>query len=264
MENDNKSAMDEFLGDLKNDGQSDPFAQNPEDPFAPLEEKKQEGEVMEEGEAEQKVEKPLPFDKDPKIQRYIAKEIAKRIPEQEVREYQEPDTTDIDDVLGRIIGNDTPEKLSAIKDFKRVLLEREDRGAEKAVREWQQEQYAQVQAEQEAEETLLEGFEDIEGQYNIDITSSTPQARKLRGEFINFIRKVAPKDEYGEIADYPDLTQTFDAFSATRQSSNSASKAKQLASRSSERGSGEGTTKPTQRMSFENNDAFEKFKESLA
>ena len=221
---DDKTAVDEFLGDIDKEGKD---AIGIETPALPKEEVKEE--TVE--------EKPIPFHKDPKVQRYLDKEIAKRMAELEPVAKEEPSTGDIDEVLARIIGNDTPEKISAIKDFKRVLLEREDRGAEKAIEVMQAEREQEAQEEAEADEELMEGFDNIEDSFGVDITSDRPTARKLRGEFINFIRKVAPKNDEGEVVEFPDLEQTFDAFQSTRPIAASTSRAKELASRGGERGS---------------------------
>lgn len=269
MTDENKNAVDEFLGDLKNNGQTDPFNEAPEDPFnqpkeEPVEEKKEE--VVE----EKVEEKPLPFHKDPKVLRFIEKEIEKRTKEPEVlREEPKDEPSDIDEVLTRIIGTQnadgtpSPERISAIKDFKRILLEREDRGAEKALERLQAERQAEARAEAEAEETLMNGFEAIEESNNVDITSSSPEARKLRAQFIDFVRKVAPKDTDGEILDYPDLEQTFEVFQSTRKATPSqTNRAKELASRSEERGTSTEGVKPTEPLSW-GSEAWERLKESM-
>lgn len=224
MANEETKAVDEFLGDVREDDKPDALLEV-------------NTEVKEEEEPDEVIEdKPLPFHKDPKVLRFIEKEVERRLPREKEQPVEEPTTDDIDEVLTRIIGNDTPEKISAIKDFKKILLEREDRGAEKAYQRMQAEAEEERQAEAEADEELVTGFENIEETFGVDITSDQPQARKLRGEFINFIRKVAPKNEEGEVIEFPDLEQTFDAFQSTR-AKTSNNRAKDLASRGTERGS---------------------------
>lgn len=211
MENDKtNSAVDEFLGDLKNNDGDEVFEAASENPFDEVIESKEE--IIEKPE-----DKPVPFNKDPKVLKFIEKEVAKKLadftPQRETKqEFVENAGDEIDEVLTRIIGNDTPEKVSAIKDFKKILIAREEAGAEKALRELDNRQQAEIQAEQEAEQELEAGFESIEDTFNVDITSNTPQARKTRKEFIEFIEKIAPKDENGEIRDYPDFEETFKLF----------------------------------------------------
>lgn len=215
---DKNSAVDEFLGDLQNNDGDGVFEVSKEDPFG--EDNIQQEET---GEEEIKEEKPLPFHKDPKVIKFIEKEVAKRtqnVQQSNVQQSQEQPIVssgdDIDDVLTRIIGNDTPEKISAIKDFKKVLLEREEKGAERALSRFEQQRQAELQAELDARAELEEGFENIESTFNVDLSSKTPQARKTRNEFIDFIQRIAPKDENGEVSEYPDFEETFKLYQATK------------------------------------------------
>ena len=70
-----KSAVQEFLGDLKG---GDNLQET--DPFANLNKEEQPEEKTE------KKEEVLPFHKDPKIQKYIEKEISRKLSEYEVKE----------------------------------------------------------------------------------------------------------------------------------------------------------------------------------
>lgn len=221
------NAVDDFLGDLKNNDGDDVFnPQEGEDLFG-------EGETQtEEEDTEEEKEEKVPFHKDPKVQRYIEKEIAKHIPQKTQEQTQAPIEGDsIDDVLVRLIGNDTPEKVQAVKDFKRVLLEREEKGAEKALQELDRRSQAEAQAEVQAESEIADGFESIEDEFRVDLTSNTPQARKLRGEYIEFIEKIAPKDKNGDILDFPDFTESFRTFQSLRNIQKN-NRAKDLAARS--------------------------------
>jgi len=68
--------VDEFLGGLKGEQDNDPFKSEAKDPFENLGSKE---EVK--GSEEEVDEKPLPFHKDPKITKFIEKEISKRMEE---------------------------------------------------------------------------------------------------------------------------------------------------------------------------------------
>lgn len=186
-------------------------------------------------------EKPLPFHKDPKVQRYIQKEIEKAQKSQPSVERQFIEDTREDDdegtaILERIIGNDTPEKVAAIKDFKRYLSSLEEKGADRALQQLQQEEEYARQEEVQASEEIEEGFENIEDTFGVDISSNTPTARKTRNDFIDFIKRVSPKDEEGNVVALPDMMETFDLFQSTRQR-HSNTRAKELASRSMARSS---------------------------
>lgn len=234
MEKD-KSAVNEFLGDLNNASEKDPLSESKEDLLFGNQPAKEEPKE----ETIEKEEK-IPFHKDPKVQRFIEKEISKRMseykPQSEVEKFvKETETDEITDVLTRIIGNDTPEKVSAIKDFRKVLLEREEMGAQKALDYFSRQREKELQEEREAERELQEGFESIEETFDVDITSNTPTARKTRSEFIDFIKRIAPKDSDGDVIEYPDFTETFELFRDMKKSPEPNNRAKDLASRSMSR-----------------------------
>jgi hypothetical protein len=233
-----ETKVDEFLGDLTRED-ADPLKQKLEEVF-PTTEKKEEGEIEEEVK-----EKPLPFHRDPKLQKYIEKEISKRMAEFEPEEKESPETDEkLKTFAEKLIGNDTPEKIAAAKEFVEILKEREERGADLAEQRLSARESREAQEEAEADNELIEGFETIEESFGVDITSDSPQSRKLRGEFIEFIRKVAPKNDEGEVMEFPDLEQTFDAFQSTRQINKTTNRAKELAARGTERG-GSAATAPS-------------------
>ncbi len=222
--------VDKFLEETGKN--NDPFTPESEDPFK--------SSVSDKKEVEEKAEdKPLPFHKDPKVQRFIEKELEKRISGlkltsssnivQEVKD-------EMDDVLARIIGNDTPEKVSAIKDLKKVLNGLEEKGAQKALTTLQKQQEDARLEEKKAMDELNQGFESIEESYSIDLTSNAPAAKKMRTDFIDFIKRISPKDEDGEVSQLPDMNEAFALFQDMNKSKVS-SKAKDLSSRSMARSS---------------------------
>lgn len=252
---DNKNEVDSFLEDLKDEPDQDPFQPTTEDPLALEEVKKEDQEID---------EKPLPFNKDPKVQKFIEKEISKRlatVKPTETEKFAEEVGTDDEaiDVLTRIIGNDTPEKKAAIKDFHKVLSGLEERGAQKAIAQLERQAEQERQQDVDAENELTQGFETVEEEFGVDLTSNSPTAKKTRGEFINFITRVAPKDEEGQVIEFPDFEETFKLFQETRQNSNS-SRAKQLSSRSMTRSSTTSNTQPVSGKSWKDVDRlFSKF-----
>ena len=229
--------VDEFLGDLK-ETENDPFKSETVDPLAlPEKEEKKEEEV------EEKPEEKLPFHKDPKVQKFIEKEIEKRMSSVEPRVIEREVTSEkqddpLTDVLTRIIGNDTPEKISAIKDFEKALHSREERVREEALREIDNRVDEEKQAEAQALNELQEGFENIQDTFGVDITSNKPQAVATRKEFIDFVKRVAPKDDDGQVVEFPDLEETFQLFQDIQKSKQPTSnRAKELAARSTARSS---------------------------
>ena len=239
------SAVQKFLGEIGDKGDKNPFEENPEDPFA------KEGETKEVVEAK---EKPLPFNRDPKIQKYIQKEISKHLEELRERPVKEtPQETD--DYYARLIGNDTPEKVAMIKE----ALAREERmlnqAEERAFNRLSAREQEEVKADQEAEEELDNAFENIEETFDVDITSNNAIARKTRQEFVSFVEKIAPKDRNGDIVDYPDMASAWETFSEIKKSTAIPSRAKELASRSMAR-SAETTVTPQKRVTFNDADEF--------
>lgn len=220
--------VDEFLKGL-DEVPEDPF--KPEaDPLAP--------EVKEEvvPEVKKEEEKPVPFHKDPKVTRFIEKAVEKRVsqikPSETTQFIKETTGDDIDDVLTRIIGNDTPEKLSAIKDFKKVLLEREEKGAQKALDQIESKRREEEAEERRAQEELTQGFENIEETFGVDLTSNTASAKKDRTDFVEFITRIAPKNSEGQVIAFPDLEASYETFQERKKANTQPNtKAKELASR---------------------------------
>lgn len=228
---DKTSAIDQFLGEINGqDSFQDPNA----NPFADVEIQGEQQDVQDEPEVK---EDKVPFHKDPKVQRYIQKEIAKAtkdITPKQVERFNS-ETDDGEDLVGAfrtILGDDTPEKVNALKALERTMnsIKQEARSAKAEIQ-------AVRLAERQAEETLTQGFESIEEQFDVDLTSSAPQARKTKAEFIEFIETIAPKDEYGEIKEFPDFERSFEIFQSLRAKAQPVTRAKELASRSMARAS---------------------------
>ena len=248
-----KNEIDDFLGNVGNEEFNDTT-----DPFAT--EETQEQPKEEEVKVE---EKPLPFHKDPKVLRFIEKEIAKRAPKSEEETFKRDVTEDEDDYYVRLIGNDTPEKVAMIREARqrdeRLLQQAEERAFNRLSKSQQEE----LEAERKAEEQLTNALDEIEETFNVDITSKDPVARKTRVDFMNFVEKIAPKNSRGEIIDYPDMNSAFETFQEMRKTTPNSNRAKDLASRSMAR-SGDTVAKPQERITFDNLDGiFERmFKKS--
>lgn len=243
-----KTAVEDFLGNLEGDKENkNPFEETPEDPFK-QEVPEEKVEVVEE-------EKPLPFNKDPKIQKYLdkrEKEIEERI-KNSIQKDEKPATQQVDDdYYVRLIGNDTPEKVAMIKEAvardERMLQQAEER----AFNRLSQAEQEELQADQEAEEELDNAFDNIEETFDVDITSNNPLAQKTRQEFVSFVEKIAPKDRNGDIVDYPDMVQAYETFSELKKSTATPSRAKELASRGMSRSSEAPTVKDTKGLNFDN------------
>lgn len=244
-----KSAVESFLGELAEE-QENPFGQPSEDPFASQETDKT-IEVEEDTAA-----KPLPFNKDPKVLKFIEKEVGKRMAEVKPVEREVPkDTQAQDDYYERLIGNDTPEKVAMIREAKardeRMLATAEER----AFNRLSQKEQEKVEADRAAEQELETAFENIEETFSVDLSSKSPVARKTRQEFVTFVEKIAPKDRNGDIIDYPDMQSAWETFSEIKKANPAVSRAKELAGRGMSR-SAETTGVEKPRATWEAADAF--------
>ncbi len=184
---------------------------------------------------EEKEEK-LPFHKDPKVQRYVEKEIAKALenlprPSAEQSFRQEvKDDTNLPPALVKLVGNDTPEKREALKELAEYM-ESLPKKAQEQFLERQQEEMRQVEEQDNAALSELNaGFEEIEETHGIDLSSNTAQAQKTRASFVEYLRKVSHKNEDGEVDQFADIPAAWEEFQE-RSKPQSASRAKELASR---------------------------------
>lgn len=242
-----KNEVDNFLDGL-DDAPKDALEPDNTDPFADKDSVESKPDLDNEEDV-----KPLPFNKDPKIQKFIQKEIAKGLADAKPTEAERfvKDTVtskeEQDEILSsltEIVGNDTPQKVAAVNRLRKALAEGEDRAVKKAVEHLetvsQQEQQKLTEEETRAEQELEDGFENIEEQFGVDLYA--PTNKKLKDEFIDFIIRVAPKDKQGEVVEYPDFQETFKLFKDTRKTPNN--RAKELSSRSMTR-SGDASTVPS-------------------
>ena len=174
-------------------------------------------------------EKPLPFHQDPKVQRYVEKQIEKALkdrPSAEQTFRQEvKDELNLPPALVKLVGNDTPEKREALKELATYL----DSLPAKAQEQFQakMEQQAQEAAEQDnaALSELNAGFEAIEEEHGVDLSSDS----RTRAAFVEYLRRVSHKNEDGEVDQFADIPAAWEVFQ--ERAKPSASRAKELASR---------------------------------
>lgn len=221
MENENRSTVD-FLNNI--DVQADVF--------------KEEAPSQKEADVEDAVdEKPLPFHKDPKVQRYIQREIENRVKDfapsaetqfrKEVRE-----EINLPDSFVKLVGNDTEEKKQVLKDLSNYFGTLKGEARQEFLEELQQQEQQQVAADNAALDELNAGFETIEEDYGVDLSSNS----KVRSAFVEHLRKVSHKDANGEVDMFADIPAAWEDFQE-RQKPQSASRAKELASRGMTRSS---------------------------
>lgn len=246
MENE-QSAVSKFLGETN----ENMFEQPKDNMF---------GEETIETKPEEKVEdnKPLPFHKDPKVLKFIEKEVAKRTERQEPRETLKTEEDEFKDVIESftaIIGNDTPEKVRALNDLQKALNSSSQKAASLAEQKILEIKNREEEADRQAEEELDNAFDEIEETYDVDLSRNP----KLRSEFVSFVEKIAPKNRDGEIVDYPDMNSAWETFSEIKKSTAQPSRAKELANRGLQR-SAETTVKQEKNINW---NAAEEYIDSL-
>lgn len=249
-----KNEIDTFLGDL-NATEQDPFA-NTEQELPEFGIEQEPTEVTAEPEANEE----QPFHKNPKVKRFIEKQISKALAnskpsETETFRKEIEDTrgdADLSSVLERLIGNDTPEKVAVAREFQKTLMGIKDQARDEALTSFQKQALAERQAEKEAEATLDDAFDAIEESYGVDLTSNTPLAKKTRSEFIGFVQKIAPKDAGGNVTEYPDLSASFEVFQGMKgQVAAGNARAKDIASRGMTRSTETRATQPKGRITWD-------------
>lgn len=216
-------------------------------------------------------DKAVPFHKDPKVQRYVEKQIEKALGSkpQTVEQKQETVSSDVKDVVEAftaLIGNDTPEKVRALEKLEKTLNGSDERASAKAIERFQKQiedqKHQQTEAEKAAQDELDSYFDDIEETYDVDLSSNAASAKKLRSEFIEYVRKIAPKDENGEVKAFPDLLASFEVFQEQNKKQAMPNRTKELASRGLTRSADTASAAPQGRSWKDVDRHFDKLKAS--
>jgi len=223
-------------------------------------------EPTEEALEEKEEEKPLPFHKDPKVQRYVDKQIEKALKDRPVeKEFIREVVEDINLPASfiKLVGNDTDEKKQVLKDLSQYFGSLKGEAKKEAVAEFmqdiQKQQQEQVAEDRAAQEELDSSFEEIEETYDVDLSSNSASAKKMRSEFIDYVRKIAPKNEDGEVSAFPDLVSAFEEYQE-RSKRPTNTRAKELASRGLTRSTDTSSATPTGRSWKDVDKFFSKLK----
>ncbi len=146
------------------------------------------------------------------------------------------DASDIDPRWLRIYG-DTPESREAWKLQKDILNDYASKTTTDALETIKQAEAKEKKEQQELETYIDTEFEAIEDEFNVDLTSNSPAARKARREFIDLIEELSPKDASGEISDFADFFGVWKIYQAKKEATDKpdVSKNKEIASRSMEK-----------------------------
>lgn len=138
--------------------------------------------------------------------------------------------------IERIFGNATPEAQEATELFKEALKGLEASATEKALERFESARGNEAKAIREEEQSLEKMLEELEDEYEADLTSDSATRRG----FLTLLEKVSPKDKDGNIIEYADPKTVYELYESRKDKASS--RAKDLASRSMTRsGASEGS-----------------------
>ncbi len=142
-------------------------------------------------------------------------------------------TGEIDPRLIRVFGTSDEAKEIA-KHFTEILSETKESAREEAIREIADQENAKVAEQGKYESFIDEQLEALEDEYDVDLTSNSPQANKARKEFLTLVQQLSPKDDQGTITDYADFQSTFEIYN-DKQGKVDNSRREEIASKSMQR-----------------------------
>jgi hypothetical protein len=132
-------------------------------------------------------------------------------------------TEDVGDVPSEwlsIYGGNSPEGIEQAKrawKLQQDLLDQATtRAKEEALREIEDRNKRSIQEQKQYESFIDSQLESIEDEFNVDVTSDSPAARKARREFLEMVQTLSPKDENGDITGYADFGATWEMYQLKR------------------------------------------------
>ena len=107
---------------------------------------------------------------------------------------------------------DTPESRQAWALNKGILTDFMKQAEANAVKTVEDRQAAQRAQQQAFEEFISEELESIEDEFNVDVTSDAPAAKKARREFLELVQSLSPKDDNGQVTGYADFGESWKIY----------------------------------------------------
>lgn len=232
-----KSAMDEFLGDIpvaEQQQAGDIFGQElTGKPVAP---EKEEAEEPHKNRQHRRLEARLQAERESNIALVARLEALTEAQ----RFAQETSTGTVDESLLRLYG-DNENGRQAAKITQDLLDRTKQEARQEAIEAMQSQQQEEAQEVASSQDELDQMLDVIEDEFNVDLTSNTAQAQKARQGFYSTLEKVSPKNSEGLVKDYADPVATWEFYQSQNKSDNS--RAKDLGSRSMTRSGASTETK---------------------
>lgn len=144
------------------------------------------------------------------------------------------------------IYGDKPETRQAWQIQQEMLNDYKEQAKAEALDEIRQSQVASQQQQREFESFIDTELENIEDEFNVDVTSDAPVARKARREFLEMVHDASPKDENGEITAYADFASVWEFYQLKQAKDKpTTGRQKEISSRTMTRTNGNGEIEPT-------------------
>ncbi len=114
-----------------------------------------------------------------------------------------------------LYGN-TDESKNAWAMQSRIFGSMKEQAKIEAVQELERRQQAAIEEQKQYESHIDSELEALEDEYDVDLTSNAPAARKARREFLEMVQSLSPKDESGTLTGYADFESTFEIYQRTK------------------------------------------------
>lgn len=153
----------------------------------------------------------------------------------EVSQFKQ-DIGEVDSRWLQIYG-DTPESRKAWSLQQDIFNDYTSKVKDEVTQNLKKEQLETQRQTKQFESFIDDKLESIEDEFNVDVTSNAPQAKKARREFLELVQNLSPKDEEGTITGYADFEATWEIYQSQRSKDKpDVSRNKEIASRSMEKG----------------------------
>ncbi len=149
-------------------------------------------------------------------ERESAKALNDRVKElsDKVSKYENVMSSEADERLTQIFGDDTPEKKALSKLFTDILKENKEVAKREALEAFESKADQEKKAVESESKKIDDEIDYLEETYGVDLTSDSSGAKKLRNSLIDMVEKLSPKDKDGNIIDYADFDATFQLIQA--------------------------------------------------
>lgn len=120
----------------------------------------------------------------------------------------------LDDRLVKLYGDSENGRLAA-QLHAEMLSDVRKQAVEEAEAKFSQREEAATAEQRQAETQIDDELANLEETYDVDLTSNTTAANKLRGQLLDLVERFSPKDREGTIVEYADFGSAFEMLQQT-------------------------------------------------